>query len=251
MDRRTWNDILRLLDNWYKRVIKEQITHVEAARRFANRNYAIGIPSIALSAIVGTALFANLDEKDFGTAYRIGIGAVSCLAAVLSSLQTFLGFAQRSERHRQSASRFAAIRREIEQTITLTLGNCDNPDEFLKQLRDKIDAATENSPEIPTMIASDRNFLENLNRQIGSQNDLEERRSLDSEDPPARFYNTEDGSPPRDKHVSVKRSPPHGGEAPALGNAPSKGPRALDPPLPTGHSEYLDPEKPPGDRSLK
>src|SRR2546421_2594241 len=89
-----------LLTDWFRRARESQRTHYECGTRFSRFNYWLGIPTIILSTAVGTAVFASLEQQSVPAWIKIVIGLVSILAAVLASLQTFLGFAQRADKHR-------------------------------------------------------------------------------------------------------------------------------------------------------
>ena len=46
-----------------------------------------------------------------------------CLAAVLASLQTFLGFSERAEKHRFTAASYSSVCRHLELLITKVTRN--------------------------------------------------------------------------------------------------------------------------------
>jgi hypothetical protein len=50
--------------------------------------YLLGIPTIILSAGVGTAVFASLNKQAMGNSIKLVFGLISIMAAVLASLQT-------------------------------------------------------------------------------------------------------------------------------------------------------------------
>jgi hypothetical protein len=74
------------------------------------------------------------------------------LAAVLASLQTFLRFGERAEKHRAAAERWASIRREIDTRLALStrpnLGSLGDPRPILDRIRDKMDQTAQQSPEL-------------------------------------------------------------------------------------------------------
>ena len=74
------------------------------------RSRLLGIPSVVLSAAVGTTLFATLGRNGASANLRIAAGLVSLFAAVLVALQTFLGLAELADKHRSAASTYGAIR---------------------------------------------------------------------------------------------------------------------------------------------
>ena len=85
-----------VLPDWYQRVVATQKGHYLSTDHFARLNYWLGIPVMALSTLVGTSVFASLQEQPEAW-LQILIGLASVFAAVLASLQTFLGFAERAE----------------------------------------------------------------------------------------------------------------------------------------------------------
>lgn len=138
----------QLLKNWYRRLRESQFSHYEAAKAFDRMNYWLGVPSIISSTIIGTSIFATLDESIDATV-KLLAGLVSVLAATLTGLQTFLKFSERAEKHRAVAARYGALRREIEELRSLE-GNITR--ELITPLRESIDRLAEESPNIPTRI---------------------------------------------------------------------------------------------------
>lgn len=137
-----------LVTDWFRRARESQRVHYECGTRFSRLNYLLGIPTIVLTAAVGTAVFASLDTAAAGSA-RIIIGLVSILAAVLASLQTFLGFAQRADRHRAAGAGYGALRRSLEYLKTFPPSD---PKEFqreVSEIQKQMDALAESSPEVP------------------------------------------------------------------------------------------------------
>jgi len=137
-----------LLQDWYRRAREAQFAHYEAAKPLSSANYKLGIPVAALSGLVGTSIFATLQKQpDLG--FKISVGIISVLAAVLSSLQTFLRLSERAEKHRAVAVRYGALRRELETAIAKG-GPYD--DGLVQGLREKVDSISSESPEIPDRV---------------------------------------------------------------------------------------------------
>ena len=137
-----------LLHDWYRRAREAQFAHYEAAKPLSSANYKLGVPVAVLSGLVGTSIFATLQEQP-NLAFKIVVGIVSVLAAVLASLQTFLRFSERAEKHRAAAVRYGALRREVE-TAVAKGGPYD--DKVVDGLREKLDSISSDSPEIPDRV---------------------------------------------------------------------------------------------------
>jgi hypothetical protein len=127
-----------------------QHAHYELATKFARFNVWFGVPVVALTTLIGTSVFATL-QQNVRTSLRVIVGAVSVVAAVLASLQTFLRFQERSERHRAAAELWSQIRRETERMLALHpdyLAERSDPKSYLDSLGEKLDRVAGQSPEI-------------------------------------------------------------------------------------------------------
>ena len=137
-----------LLRAWFRRLRESQFSHYEAAKSLEGYTYWLGLPAILLSTFVGTSVFAALG-RSVDPRLQINVGLVSVAAAMLSSIQTFLRFSERAEKHRSVAARYGALRREIEEILAQ---GGEMPGGSLSALRGKIDELAESAPNIPTRI---------------------------------------------------------------------------------------------------
>lgn len=141
-----------LLGDWYRRLRFAQFVHYEAAKEFDRMNYWLGIPVIVLSTFVGTSVFANIG-KEVEPRVQILVGLVSVIAATLASLQTFLKYSERAEKHRVAASKYGALRRELEEILAVAE---EITRETITPLRQRIDKLAEEAPHVPDKIWSRR-----------------------------------------------------------------------------------------------
>jgi hypothetical protein len=142
--------VLNLLRDWANRAAASSETHYQAASRLSRRNVQFGVPVVALTSLVGTSVFATL-QQNVDLSIRITVGALSVVAAVLASLQTFLRFSERAEKHRAAAEAWAAVRREIMEMIALHPTYPDSrgdPKHYLDELRRRMDEISAQSPEM-------------------------------------------------------------------------------------------------------
>lgn len=140
-----------LISNWFKRVREVQSVHYTCMRRFSRLHYLLGIPALVLSTAVGTAVIASLENEPTGRA-KIIWGLLSVLSAVLGALQTFLGFSQRAEKHRQTGAGYGAVIRRIELLDALSHSEKEIESE-LQTLKDEMDNLAEHAPGVPFSIA--------------------------------------------------------------------------------------------------
>jgi hypothetical protein len=160
---------VQLLEDWHLRLRFVQFAHYESAKSFEHLNYWIGVPAALFSAFVGTSVFASIG-KTVDARFQIVVGLVSVLTTVLSSVQTFLRFSEKAENHRVAAARYGALRREVEEI--LTVGENITKD-IITPLRREIDKLAEEAPHIPSRIWSRRKGVvkEDKENSVGLFND--------------------------------------------------------------------------------
>jgi hypothetical protein len=154
--------VLRLLQDWATRAAASASAHNLIAGRLARYNVLLGVPVVVCSTFVGTSLFATLQHQG-SVQFKIWVGMISVAAAVLASLQTFLRFAERAEKHRVAAARWEALRREIAEMISLHPAYPESrgdPKNYLDSLRERMDRLSDESPAMGerTWMRSQRRF---------------------------------------------------------------------------------------------
>ena len=87
--------------------------HYKAGDLSIKYNNRLGIPVIFTTAIVGTSIFATINESP-QVKLRILAGIIIFLATILSTLQTFFKFSEKAEKHRIAGAKYGSIRREID-----------------------------------------------------------------------------------------------------------------------------------------
>ena len=137
----------QMLDDWYERIKVTQLAHYGSAEHYGKRKFHLGVPAVILSALVGTTVFATL-QKQPELWLQITVGLASVAAALLTSLQTFLGYSEKAEKHRIAGAKYGALGRELEQLRAE--GITDS--EILSNVRAKLDNLAEESPNNPKSI---------------------------------------------------------------------------------------------------
>jgi hypothetical protein len=134
-----------VLDEWYLRVCVTQRAHYLSADHFSTKKYWLGIPAVVLATLVGTSVFATLSAQP-DPWLQITLGLASVTAALLTSLQTFLGYSERAEKHRLAGAKYGALGRELEELLakpeSLTA-------EQIKRVRERLDVLAMESPNNP------------------------------------------------------------------------------------------------------
>lgn len=108
-----------LFEEWHAGIRINVLAHYDCSKLFDRYHRLLGYPTVILSALAGTAFVSSL--TDSGVWWARGFAILLSLAVtVLASLQTFLRFAERAEKHKAAATEFGKLRRELEQILALT-----------------------------------------------------------------------------------------------------------------------------------
>lgn len=103
-----------LVLSWLRRARESQFSHYAAAARLRSYGRLFGVPIIIITALIGASAFASILAEEIPLYAKLIAGLCSVAATVLSSLQTFFKFSERSEKHRMFGAKFGALRRELE-----------------------------------------------------------------------------------------------------------------------------------------
>lgn len=139
------DEALSVIRLWQRRAAVSLYAYNRAANRCRRWETRLGACVAALTALIGTSVFATLREQ-VGTGARIALGTLSVAAAMMSSVRTFAGLGQRVEQYERAARRYGVVRRRLE------LAQISLPDSdpalmaLLESLEADLNAAAENSP---------------------------------------------------------------------------------------------------------
>lgn len=138
---------IELLEKWRRMIVRLQIEHEVSARDFEKFSWKLGIPCVALSAVVSASVFSSISNSSLLWLQYVA-GFVSILTLVLSSVQTFLNFDSRASAHQDTAEKLGAMARKIQDELASskadgTLGT------VVTELRKRLDAILVDAPTLP------------------------------------------------------------------------------------------------------
>jgi hypothetical protein len=149
-----WNRQLEnLVAEWADKASCYQWMHQKTEVRFQKFNYYFTIPVIIMSTLTGTANFATnsiVSTEEQAKFVTFGIGAISLIAGIISTVANFLRYAQGSEAHRVAAISWGKFQRLISIELSLHPNERMDAMSFLKMGRIELDRLIEQSPPIPT-----------------------------------------------------------------------------------------------------
>ena len=131
---------------WGSRLRIRRDGHAENAFKYAQRSKQIGIPTIVITAIVGSAVFGNLGTEGNVT-LQITAGVLSLAATVLSSIQTFLDYDTVRNENKEAFDAYSGLLLKLETEISKS-GEKPKED-FLEEFRQEWDLVKEKAPILP------------------------------------------------------------------------------------------------------
>lgn len=137
-----------LLREWQSRASLALYAYNRAATRCRAWDTRLGGLIAILTAIVGTSVFATL-QNDVSVGAKIAVGLVSVLAALVAGVQAFATLSKRAFEYERAARSYGAIRREIEE---MRLVHRDDPEALaacVRTLRSRLDDAAREAPNAP------------------------------------------------------------------------------------------------------
>jgi hypothetical protein len=142
-------DPTELLTSWKLQLRVARDAHYIAAKRLERRHYLLGVPIIVLSALVAACIFADLPRV-----WSIAVAVAALISAVLASLQLFIRFVERAERHRHVATRYGALIKSIDESLAFStdVTQQERLSSVSAALRKTWDDLTADAPTIPARI---------------------------------------------------------------------------------------------------
>jgi hypothetical protein len=151
-----WTKQLEILvAEWADKAACYRWMHEKTETRFTGYNMSLTIPVIILSTLTGTANFAVesfLPDPSYGKYATAGIGAISIITGIISTVANFLRYAQSSEAHRVAGVSWGKFQRFISTELALHPNERMDAMSFLKMGRIELDRLIEQSPTIPPVI---------------------------------------------------------------------------------------------------
>ncbi len=139
---------IRILERWRRNCLRSSTGNYRASTKFSKRNFFLGVPTIVLTTLAGSSLFATLQEG-IDPRLQLLAGFVTLAAAVLSALQTFMGSAERAGKHNTAAAEFNSVKRRIDFLIAQNADGHDLDDAIIEDIRASMDTLSRETPALP------------------------------------------------------------------------------------------------------
>lgn len=139
-----------LLVDWQRGLHIFARSHFCASKRYTRNNDILGVSVIVASAIVSSAIIANLGASDH--IKQLAIGIISLVATILAATQKFLAYSETAAKHHEAAKHFEALRDEVEMLLAKLIDSEPITNEQIDSIRKRKGQYEEIAPTIPDKI---------------------------------------------------------------------------------------------------
>lgn len=145
-----------LLKSWADKAQCYQWLHMKSRDVYRRKNARYTIPVIIISTFVGTASFAQDRFSEENRQYlAMGVGSLSIIAGIISTVAQFLKVSELNEAHRISALSWGKFYRTVKTEISRHPLDRQIPTMLIDQNKDEFDRLVEISPPIPKKVLSE------------------------------------------------------------------------------------------------
>jgi hypothetical protein len=144
-----------LLADWADKAVCYRWMHETTERIYHRKDLAFMFPVIILSTLTGAANFAmdSVLQGDQEKKYaQIGLGGLSIMTGIISTIANRLAYASGSEAHKGAALLWGKFQRLIAIELRLHPNERSDCMHFLKMCRSELDRLIEQSPTIPSSV---------------------------------------------------------------------------------------------------
>jgi len=140
-----------LLAEWADKAACYRWLHDRTEKKFRGYNMAFTIPVIILSTLTGTANFgmSSIFPPNLQPVAQLGVGGVSLIAGIVTTVANFLQYAQGMEAHRSAGISWGKLQRKVSVELALPRNQRENCMDFLLVCRSELDRLIESSPTVP------------------------------------------------------------------------------------------------------
>ncbi len=164
-----------LLRQWADKAQCYQWLHMRARDIYQRKNSWYTIPVIVISTFVGTASFAQERFPEEDRKYvAMGVGSLSIVAGVISTISQFLKVSELNEAHRVAALSWGKFYRSVKTEITRHPLDRTCPTILINTNKEEFDRLVEISPPLPKKVVAE------FNRKFKRLTDLTKPEICDS-----------------------------------------------------------------------
>ena len=162
-----------ILKKWADKSLCLKMMHERAYKRFWCLNAWFNIPVIIISTLTGTGNFASDSFGTYAMYVIFGFGAMNIFAAIIGTIATYTGVAQKVEAHRYCSIAWDKFARKVQIELAKNRNDRAKAKDFIKLCAEEYDRLIEMSPVLPNEIIRWFTVMIETGEMEGSLNPME------------------------------------------------------------------------------
>lgn len=143
----SWNkEQENIVKKWADKALCFKLMHERANKKYWCLNAWFNIPIIIISTITGTGNFATSGMTNNVENMIFLLGGLNIFSAILGTISTYIGIAQKIESHRIASIAWGKYSRKLQIELSKYIDDRVNVDNFIKNAADEYDRLIEISP---------------------------------------------------------------------------------------------------------
>ena len=145
----------KILVDWADKATCYKWLHEKSHREFARKNRWFTIPVIIMSTFTGTANFAQERiPPEYVNVFTMGIGSISIVAGIITTIQQFLKISEMCESHRISSISWGKFHRNLKIELAKSPIERTPVTQLIKASKEEFDRLIETSQSVPNHIVT-------------------------------------------------------------------------------------------------
>lgn len=140
-----------MLQGWCRGLRILSLGNFRAATYYNKRHKTFGTLVVIATSVVGSTIFGTLG-KNSNPPIQVAAGCISLFAVVLSSLQTFLGYSELSNKHKDSGIKFGELRSEVQVLLSDDFAKIPDLEAKINSIQAKWNVVEKECPSVPKKI---------------------------------------------------------------------------------------------------
>lgn len=148
------------------------ILHKKSEEYFSYKSNLINIPVIILGTINGSISIGSGSLFGGSSFASVGVGLVALITALLTTINSYFAFSEKTEGHRISGLSYAKLFRFLEVELALPRAERMSADDLMKYVKNEFDRLAEVSPSIPPKVIDENRGLFSRYTDVAIPNEM-------------------------------------------------------------------------------
>lgn len=198
----SWNRYQeQLLKKWAQMSKTYSIMHSLCAQYYANWHKRLGIPVVIIGGITASSIFSSNNNNSEVWTYING--GLALFVAALSGVSSFLGTAEKTNKHQTASYKYSKISMDIDTMLSFPRNDrSQTPQEFIQEKKACMLEIRENVPEVLPWVMN--NYLQKFDKSLtNTKSKINKNKTNDNSEPKLKTIFIDDTSTSQSQTESI------------------------------------------------